>query len=134
MRRKSSRAVGPGRGKKNIWATEQQADDGYKLKEQYCHLPGFLGITILVAGSACQPWLTTPLDKEGGKGEENTFISKCLSGYVMEMNCATSCGNMFLYKADITLSFNLTFYCLFHRVSHKGSEIICCDGSVCLGH
>lgn len=28
----------------------------------------------------------------------------------------------------------LTFDCLLHRVANKGSEIICCDGSVCLGH
>lgn len=39
---------------------------------QGCHLPGFLGITILVAGSACQPWLTTPLGGERKKKHTHT--------------------------------------------------------------
>lgn len=79
FRRTSSREVGAGLlvKRKPFGQQEQLADDGYKLKEQHCHLPGFLGITILVAGSACQPWLTTPLDKDrGGKGEENTLMSE----------------------------------------------------------
>lgn len=46
-----------------------------EFKEQQHHLPGFLGITILVVGSACQPWVTTPLE-----GEKNSFLSWCNSG------------------------------------------------------
>lgn len=52
---------------------EQGRGGGQDLKHsigQWCHLPGFLGITILVAGSACQPWLTTPLGKKKKKTQE----------------------------------------------------------------
>lgn len=62
-RRKSSRVAEVGLG-----STE--------FKEQQRHLPGFLGITILVVGSACQPWVTTPLEGE----KKNCFLSWCNSG------------------------------------------------------
>ena len=52
----------------------RKQSSGYTLKEQCCHLPGFLGITILVAGSACQPWLTTPVDKEKIPSSANVEI------------------------------------------------------------
>lgn len=53
-----------------LW--ERSRGGGRNLKQftaQWCHLPGFLGITILVAGSACQPWLTTPLRKKNTRSE-----------------------------------------------------------------
>lgn len=117
---------------------------GTKWKEQHCHLPGFLGITILVAGSACQPWLTTPLGKEGEKGGENTLISKDFKGYVIQTDLITPPWKYCNTTAVLILlentpwlrlcTFSLTFHCLFHRVSHKGSEVFCSDGSVRLGH
>lgn len=116
----------------------------WKFKERHCHLPGFLGITILVAGSACQPWLTTPLGKEGGKGEENTLVSKVFKAYVIQIDLITPLWKHCNATAVLILlenipwlrlcTFNLTFYCLFHGVSHKGSEVFCPDGSVRLGH
>lgn len=89
-------------------------------KEQHCHLPGFLGITIRVVGSACQPWLTTPLKEDrGDKVEENTLISK---------------AKMWNTSVETGCVLDHTFYCLFHWVSYEGSEVFCCDGRVRLGH
>lgn len=85
------------------------------------HLPGFLGITILVAGSACQPWLTTPLgerkEQKGGVSPPTT-----VKGFQRGINSITACGNV------------RTFNRLLHRVAHKSSKVFGGDGRVSLSH
>lgn len=101
---------------------ERSRGGGRNLKHfaaQWCHLPGFLGITILVAGSACQPWLTTPLEKtQNKKKPQDVSPPATVKRFAWDMIFITACGNI-----D-------TFNCLLHRVSHKSSKVFCGDGRV----
>lgn len=100
---------------------EQERGGGRDLKHytsQWRHLPGFLGITILVAGSACQPWLTTPLGKKTGEVSPPAAVTSS----ERDINFITACGNLH------------TFNCLLHWVSHKSSKVFRGDGRVRLSH
>lgn len=68
-------------------------------------------MTILVVGSACQPWLTTP-----------------------DLRGKTGAWKISLYKEVSVFFWILTFHCFFNRVTHKSSKVLRCDGGVRLRH